>query len=135
MIDQIQVRAYECGVIKADWARTIHATSAGKAKSIYWHDLQESWPNIPYTEVTCRVIGKPRDTESFQRTARYRGVPFAHIGMKVSVEEMPGTIVGNNDSANFDVLFTEGKFKGQTLNCHPNWKMRYFDDSGTEILP
>lgn len=127
------LRAYECSVRGTDWHRTVHAESAGKAKSEYWRDVTEPWPDVPFTAVTCRVIGGPVTSDAFRRTAEYRGVPFARVGMRVQAGEWHGVIVGNNDSANFDVLFEDGPFKGQKGNCHPNYQMRYFDRSGQEI--
>jgi hypothetical protein len=31
------------------------------------------------------------------------------------------------------VCFTEGPALGQTRNCHPRWRIRYFQNDGTEI--
>ena len=44
-----------------------------------------------------------------------------------------GVIVGQNSSANFDVLFSDGPHAGQTLNCHPLHMMKYFDEVGSII--
>jgi hypothetical protein len=129
------LRAYECGVKGRNWNRTVHAMSPGKAKVEYWRDVREAWPDIPYTAITCRVVGEPQSSEEFQRTAQYRGVPFARVGMNVLVDDMPGVIVGPNASANFDVLFTGGKYNGQTLNCHPGHMMRFFDADGRSSRP
>ena len=53
--------------------------------------------------------------------------------MEVQVGEMGGVIVGNNSSANLDVLITDGKYKGQVLNCHPHWEITYYDKKGNII--
>jgi hypothetical protein len=53
--------------------------------------------------------------------------------MAVEMDGQKGVITGHNDSANLNVLFTEGKYKGQVLNCHPHWKMTYFNSKG-EII-
>lgn len=129
----MNLRSYECNVKGCDWAMTVHALSAGKAKCEYWRDVKESWPDIPFTSVTCHVIGKPQTSESFLSMARCRGVPFARVGMSVLVGGEPGVIVGNNPSANFNVLFTDGKWKGQTLNCHPQSEIAYLNDQGDVI--
>lgn len=128
-----ELRAFECGVKGKDWKTVVHAMSSGKAKSEYQRDLHESWPEIPYTAITCRCLGRPVTSDDFKRTAEYRGVPFARVGMAVKVGEDDGVIVGNNGSANFDVLFTSGRYRGQVLNCHPHSRMRYFGADGTEI--
>jgi hypothetical protein len=126
------LRAFECGVKGTDWTRIVHALSRGKAKYEYWHDVTEPWPDIPFTAITCRVLGPPQTDAGFIKTATYRGVPLARIGMRVEVDGEPGVIVGKNSSANFDVLF-DGKHKGGALNCHPNWMMKYFDADGKVI--
>lgn len=129
----MNIRAYECRVKGFDWSGTIHAESAAKAKYRYWRDVSEPWPDVKFTHIRCRLLGAPITDESFAKTAQYRGVPFAKIGMRVQVEGRSGVIVGKNSSANFEVLFDDGPHKGLTLNCHPNWRMKYFDQDGNEI--
>lgn len=74
-------------------------------------------------------------TEKFRHTAEYRDVPFARIGMRVQFtdDDSEGIIVDSNSSANFNVLFMKGKHMGLTLNCHPNYKIRYLDENGAVI--
>ena len=127
------VRAFEVGVKGTNWTRTVHALTAGKAKYKYFCDVREPWPDVKFTNISCRCLGSPVTDEGFLKTAAYRGVPFARIGMLVEVGGNAGQIVGKNTSANFDVLFTAGKHKGLTLNCHPNWMFKYFDDAGKVI--
>jgi hypothetical protein len=127
------LRAFEVGVKGTDWTRTVHALTAGKAKADYLRDVSEPWPDVKFTDITCRCLGGPVTDDGFRKTATYRGVPFAKIGMRVEVGGDAGQIAGNNSSANFDVLFTAGKHKGLTLNCHPNWMFKYFGDNG-EVL-
>ncbi len=127
-------RAYDCWVDGIDWSHaTVIETSPGRAKRERWHRIREPYPDIPYTAVRCRVAGPIEDTEAFRRTASYRGVPFAHMGMSVKVGGHSGIIVDRNDSANFDVLFFEGPNKGLRLSCHPHWMMQYFDKDGNEV--
>lgn len=127
------LRAYECTVKGTDWHRTVHAETAGKAKLEYWRDVREAWQDTPYTAIRCRVIGPPQTSDDFRRTAEYRGVSFARVGMDVIVNGCRGVIVGHNCSANFDVLFQDGRYKGQTLNCHPQSGVAYFDKDGALI--
>lgn len=127
------LRAFRCNIRGKEWEHTIHALSAGKAKYEYFRDLREAWPEIPFTAVTCHVAGPVTTPESFLATARYRGVPFARIGMKVTVGEWNGLILGANASANFDVLFQDGPYAGQKLNCHPHSQTKYFAKDGTVL--
>lgn len=128
-----QVKAFECGIKGTEWTREICAETRSKARYRYLLDLWDSYPDFSFKDITVRCIGAPRTDSDFERTARNRGVPFAKVGMKVECEGRAGVIVGRNNSANFDVLFTEGKHSGQVLNCHPNWMMRYFDNDGNLI--
>jgi hypothetical protein len=134
------LRAYECWVAGTDHGHTIvHASSAGKAKSEFFLDAKEPWPDLRFTQVRVLCVGAPQTSEDFLRTARYRGVPFARIGMKVIVGdakcgEWTGRIAGKNSSANFEIAFEDGPHAGHTLNCHPNWMMRYFAEDGTELF-
>jgi len=41
-------------------------------------------------------------------------------------------LVGSNGSDNFDVIFEDGRRKG-LANCHPNWRIKYFDSDGKLI--
>lgn len=112
------VRAYEVTVVDTDWHKAINAVSAGQAKAEYYRDLRDSWPDIPFTALRVRCVGRPRTSPDFIRCAEYRGVSF-RCGDAVSVDGDPGVIVGHNSSANFDVLFEGGRYKGQRLNVHP----------------
>jgi hypothetical protein len=46
-------------------------------------------------------------------------MPDVRCGQRVRVGKHVGVIVGHNSSANFNVLFGEGEYKGKTLNVHP----------------
>lgn len=61
---------------------------------------------------------------------------FVRLGMKVEVGEDKdvGTIVGFNIRGNFDVKFAnELKHGKKSKNCHPTYKMRYFDENNNLI--
>lgn len=112
-------------------ASTIYAETRSKARYQKLLDLKDAGWEVRFQDITVRAAGpSPRFLEQFRRTAEYRGVPFAYPGMRVKVGGHAGVIVGKNDSANFDVYFEEGPHKGLTLNCHPRWKMQYFDKDG-----
>jgi hypothetical protein len=132
---EVTVKAYEIGVkSRPEFGQTVYAITAGKAKYSYLLDVQDCWPDVQFKDLTCRSLGTCFSSgEDFKRTARKRGVEFAEIGMRVEVDGEPGVIVGKNDSANFDVLFTGPKHRGNTLNCHPNWKFKYFAADGSLI--
>lgn len=126
----MRLRSYLCGVRgKPEWERTIIHSSPGKAKYEYLLDIQESWPDVNFPDLTCHVGGPIRTPESFVRVANSRGVPFARCGMAVEVGGRKGHLVGSNDSANFNVLFESGHVE----NCHPKWEMVYYDDDGSVL--
>lgn len=128
-------RVFTVGVRGKNWDQDVIALSLGKAKAEYLRDIQDVWPDVKYTDITGRVSSgfSMATLADFQRIADYRDVPFAKIGMRVKVGEWPGIIVGKNESANFNILFLDGKFKAQTLNCHPNNCITYFDSKGEVI--
>lgn len=65
---------------------------------------------------------------------RHRGIEFAQIGMMVEVDGAIGTIQGMNDSANLNVVFTNKlKYGKHAHNCHPTWRVKYFDAEGKLI--
>jgi hypothetical protein len=103
------------------WGKVINAHSAGKAKADYWRQVTDPWPDVPYTAIRCRKLGPPVTSESFARTATYRGLAHVRCGDRVVCGAARGVIVGNNSSANFDVLFDidSPEFPGLRLNCHP----------------
>ncbi len=64
----------------------------------------------------------------------HRGIGFANIGMMVEVDGDIGTIAGMNGSANLDVVFANQlKYGKGKSNCHPFWRVKYFDASGSLI--
>lgn len=78
---------------------------------------------------------KSSKAEQFQtQMIRNRGIEFARLGMMVEVDGDMGTITGMNDSANLNVRFTNQlKYGKGTHNCHPTWRVKYFDEAGTLI--
>ena len=131
------LKAFDCNVRGSSFpSTTVYHESIGKAKYQFWLDISESYPDLKYTDITaCRGSDRPsqRIYDEFLRTATYRGVPFARIGMAVEVERLKGEIAGKNSDANFNVLFLEGPYRGQVLNCHPNWRIKYYDSDGELI--
>ena len=55
-----------------------------------------------------------------------RNMPFVRVGMRVfhMHNRKFGRISGANDSANLNIKF-DGK--NYSENCHPKWKMKYYD--------
>jgi hypothetical protein len=106
---------------KPEWAKTINARSAGKAKGAYHRDLTDAWPDVPFTKIRARKIGKPVTSERFRANARYRGMPDVECGQRVTVNGNAGTITGHNSSANFEVIFDDDAphYAGLKLNVHP----------------
>lgn len=112
--------AFEVGMRGETHRRTINSVSTGKARAKFLRDIQDCLPNAKFTEVTGRKLGPAQSSDGFLRTARYRGLPDLRCGDAVQVNGRKGFVVGHNDSANFDVLFIEGEWRGCVLNCHPN---------------
>lgn len=114
------VRAYAVRIDGHEHERIINARSAGKAKYEYLLDLRDVLPDLKITDIRCRSLGHPHSSKDFLRCATYRGLPNARCGDRVRVGDNTGTIVGHNSSANFDVLFDDGQWAGETLNVHPS---------------
>jgi hypothetical protein len=133
----MQLRSYECCIPGEEWShKTVAATTASKARYLYLLEIWDAWDGVRFQDVQVRSMGAlhaPRPTEQFERVIQARGVPFARPKMRVEVDGQPGVIWGVNDSSNFDVLLIDGSRKGQIANCHPHWRMRYFDADGSEI--
>lgn len=64
------------------------------------------------------------------RVVEYRGLPKLRKGQRCEVNGKQGKVVGGNSSANLNVLFDGDK---RPLNCHPNWRMKIYDDGGAVI--
>lgn len=113
--------AFEVSVTGTDWTQIVNARTPGKAKREYHRQVIDAWPDVPYTAMRCRKLGGPRTSERFRHNARYRGMPDVECGQRVTVNGNAGTIVGHNESANFNVLFDDDaeKYAGMTLNVHP----------------
>lgn len=81
------------------------------------------------------ALGKKTKAEQFLAgMIKHRGIEFARLGMMVEVEGDLGTIAGMNSSANLDVRFANQLKHGKHVhNCHPTWKVKYFDEKGTVI--
>ena len=58
---------------------------------------------------------------------KHRNMPFVRRGMRVihTHNGKSGRIAGANSSANLNVIF-DGERK--SVNCHPFFKMQYFDN-------
>jgi len=122
----MELKSYDCSIDNEHWT-TINSVSKGKAKSRYYRELDADW--IKYTDIKCKINSNeyPYTSSEFIRNAKYRNIEFAYCGMKVSVSGCNGFIVGHNSCANLNVLFVDGEYAGQVLNCHPNFKIKYFD--------
>lgn len=60
----------------------------------------------------------------------YRGLPFVTIGMRVEMDGKPGKVAGVNSSANLNIIFDGDDY---SQNCHPYWRMKYFNKDGQVI--
>lgn len=126
------IRSFACSVIGREGSQVIAARTAGQARYRFLLDAQDWHPDLRIIDIRAVVAGAPSEPQGFRSVCRQRGVEFAKVGMRVTVQDKPGHIVGCNSSANFDVLFDGESYP---LNCHPRWMMRYFADDGTELFP
>jgi hypothetical protein len=116
------IYAFACRTTWApEWGETIYnRATAGQAKADHFHEVRDAWCHTKFTDIRVRKVGAPHTSERFIDNAKYRGMPDVRCGQRVKVGDSFGTIVGHNSSANFDVLFDEGKYSGLTLNVHPS---------------
>lgn len=113
------VFAFEVSVTGTTWKRVVNARTRGAAKYDYWLDVRDAWPDIPFTAIRARKLGKPRTSTEFLRNAKYRGISLK-CGDRVRVGKSGGVVVGHNSSANLDVLFdADSEYPNLTLNVHP----------------
>ena len=61
-----------------------------------------------------------------------RNMPFVKRGMRVvfTYDGRKGRIAGANESSNLNIIFDGEK---KSVNCHPYFKMQYFDKQGELI--
>lgn len=64
------------------------------------------------------------------RVVEYRGLPHLKKGQRCEVNGKQGKVWGGNSAANLNVLFDGEK---RPMNCHPNFRMTIFNDSGEVI--
>lgn len=115
----MQIFAFEVNVKGKDWQSIVNSTTAGKAKSDYYSHLLDAWPDVKWTQLTCRKIGAAQSSEQFLNTCRHRGVDLK-CGQEVFVGQNRGFVVGSDYSANFRVLFDEkSDYPNMELSVHP----------------
>lgn len=68
--------------------------------------------------------------EYIDRVCKYRQLPPVKKGQLCVVDGRKGTIEGGNSAANFNVQFLGYE---SVRNCHPEWKMKIFNDDGTVL--
>lgn len=123
-------------------SETIVAETASKARYKFYKGLDASEPYKDYFKyISSRKIGEAPKTfkpqisdfklEQFERIKEHRNIPFAEIGMKISVAGQLGIIAQGNSSMNLDVEF--GHKNGTFSNCHPTWETIYFDSNDNVI--
>ena len=62
-----------------------------------------------------------------------RNMPWLKVGMTVFSHHSDrfGKVTGGNNSQNINVKFDGDNF---TQNCHPHWKMSYFDKNTGAVI-
>lgn len=115
------VFAFEVSVVGTDWTEIVNARTSGAAKAGYWRRVSEAWPDVPFTAVRARKVGRPVSSNEFVRCAEYRGV-VVRCGDRVTVGADRGVVIGHDASANFRVLFDADspRFANQQLSVHPS---------------
>jgi hypothetical protein len=137
-----EISAFEMGVkgmqlSEGESATVVNARTVGQAKMEYLRHLDGCFPNVKFTQITCRKVGGPVTSKHFIRNAEYRGLPQVRCGDAVKVGEARGVIVGHNSSANFDVLFDDDspRYAGLRLNVHPSEVETIAQNPGTKTAP
>lgn len=117
----VEVFAFQCfPKDRPEWARTINAPTASKARYEYWRDVSEPWPDVKLLDIRSRKIGGPQSDDMFMHVAELRGLPSVRCGDRVTLGESGGVIVGAGGGANFEVLFDSGPYAGAKYVCHPS---------------
>ena len=57
-------------------------------------------------------------------------MPFVKRGMRIKHDGRNGRVSGANSSCNLNITFDGLNY---SQNCHPYWKMQYFDGNGKII--
>ena len=124
------------------WDHTEHEIAATPSKAKYSffrsHDIGDSMDFGDFVKSeSCKLVNRfyvkdlfTQNIDSFNRMKESRGIEFAHLGMKVEVNGKPGVIVGSNSGLNLDVCFNGEHWAN---NCHPWWRVKYFDNKGDLI--
>lgn len=106
-----------------EFSRIVNNHTRGRAIAEYMSDVRDCWPDVKFTDFRARKLGAPHTSAAFERTAAYRGWHSVKCGQRVRMKDGGelGTIVGHNDSANFDVAFDlDTRYRGRVCNCHPH---------------
>ncbi len=128
------------GYTGREYTETIVAETPSKAKYALFVKNEYESEDFPLFIkngiVSCHLIHRFRvsdlfgDIERFNEMKTRRGIHFAYIGQRVEVDGKSGVIIGSNSAGNLDVCFT-GTTCGS--NCHPYWRVKYFDANGNII--
>lgn len=107
---------------KPDWGMVINARTRGQAKQEYHRHLLDAWPDVPWTALRCRKVGKPMSSDGFIRNANYRSMNDLRCGDEVWVGKNKGVVVGHDYSCNFEVLFDgdSPQYRNLRLSVHPS---------------
>jgi len=122
-----------------DNTETEIAATPGKAKYQFFrgHEIGDMIEFGDFVKkVKCHLVHKFKvedlftpHIEEFERMKKSRGIEFAYLGMRVEMNGKKGTIVGYY-GMNL-LICLDGNWWGD--NCHPWWKMKYFDNDGNLI--
>lgn len=115
------------------------AATPGKAKYQFFrgHEIGDMMEFGDFVkQVKCKLLNKfhvkdlfTQNISDFERMKKHRGIEFAYLGMKVEMSGKKGVIVGYY-GMNL-LICLDGNWWGD--NCHPWWRMKYFDNEGNLI--
>ena len=115
------------------------AKTRSKAKYSFYksHEIDDSMEFGDFLQsVSCKLVNRfhvkdlfTQNIDQFDHMKKSRGIEYALLGMKVGVNGKPGIIIGYH-GLNLLVCL-DGNHWGD--NCHPWWRMKYFDNKGDLI--
>lgn len=124
---KFEVYAFEVWVIGNEEHKSIYNnTSPGKARYQYLLDIGDVYPDVSFKDIKVRKLGDCMEMDDVRRIAKARAMPFLHTGMSVTCDGLKGKIIGKSAGNYLKVAFEDGT-QGE---CHPRWKMKYFDKEG-----
>jgi len=137
----LEMNTYQI-TLSDDYNKIVPAETPAKAKYELFRYLSDvcEWDDgfkgFLKNIISCKCLHKfnPsdlfRNDETFENTKKWRNLEFAYLGMNIEMDGKKGVIVCGNSSLNLNICF-EGQCWEE--NCHPWYRMKYFDNKGNLI--